>query len=135
VDAFPSQCREFDKVPGTILKHIDADTTLIILSDHGIKPLPEIEAHNAHRDHAGTTPIIAKHDFEDGDDVPGLFVAMGPRIKKDIRILGLPMSVYEIAPTILYLYQVPMPREMKGRVLTEIFETSGGTASVASTTR
>lgn len=71
VDAFPNQYREFDKVLGTILKHVDTDTTLIILSDHGIEPLREIEPHDAHRDHAGTTPVIARHDFEDGDDCPG----------------------------------------------------------------
>jgi len=122
VDAFPNQYREFDKVLGTILKHVDTDTILIILSDHGIKPLREIESHNAHRDHAGTTPVIAKHDFEDGDDVPGLFIAMGPEIKRGTRISGMPMSVFDIAPTILHIYGVPVHPQMKGRVLTEIFE-------------
>ena len=122
VDAFPNQYREFDKVLGTILKHVDTDTTLIILSDHGIKPLREVESHGAHRDHAGTTPVIAKHDFEDGDDVPGLFIAMGPGIKHDVRIMGLGMSVYDLAPTILHIYALPPLPSMKGRILTEIFE-------------
>lgn len=122
VDAFPNQYREFDKVLGTILKHVDTDTTIIIVSDHGIKPLREIESHDAHRDHAGTTPVIAKHDFEDGDDVPGLFIATGPGIKQGVRIMGLGMSVYDIAPTILHLYGIPAPVQMKGRVLTEIFD-------------
>jgi predicted AlkP superfamily phosphohydrolase/phosphomutase len=121
VDAFPNQYREFDKVLGTILKHVDTDTTLIILSDHGIKPLREIESPGVHRDHAGTTPVIAKHDFEDGDDVPGLFIAMGPRIKRGTRIFGLPMSVFDIAPTILHIYGIPVNPQMKGRVLSEIF--------------
>lgn len=122
VDAFPNQYRALDKVIGTILNHVDENTTLFIMSDHGIKPLREMESQLAHRDHAGTTPIIAKHDFEDGDDVPGLFVAMGPTIKKSGRVMGLPMSVFDIAPTILHLYGLPAPRQMKGRVLTEIFE-------------
>jgi predicted AlkP superfamily phosphohydrolase/phosphomutase len=78
----------------------------------------------AHRDHAGTTPIIAKHDFEDGDDVPGVFIAMGPGIKKGVRIMGLQMSVYDIAPTILKVYGLPASDQMRGRVLTEIFENS-----------
>jgi predicted AlkP superfamily phosphohydrolase/phosphomutase len=120
VDAFPNQYREFDKVLGTILKHVDTDTILIILSDHGIKPLREIESHDAHRDHAGTTPVIAKHDFEDGDEVPGIFIAMGPGIKRGARVFGLPMSVFDIAPTILHIYGVAAPAQMKGRVLTEI---------------
>ncbi len=124
VEAFPNQYRELDKVLGTILKHLDTDTILIILSDHGIKPLREVESHLAHHDHAGTTPVIAKHDFEDGDDVPGLFVAMGPGIKKGARVMGLPMSVFDITPTILHIYGIPAPKQMKGRVLTEIFEKS-----------
>jgi arylsulfatase A-like enzyme len=103
------------------------NTTLFIISEHGIKPLREKESHDARKDHAGTTPIIANHDFEDGDDVPGIFVAMGPGIKKDARIMGLPMSVFDIAPTILHLYDIPAPRQMQGRVLTEILEDSNET--------
>ncbi len=87
-----------------------------------IKPLREIESHDAHRDHVGTTPVIAKHVFMDGDDVPGIFVAMGPGIRRGVRITGLQMSVYDISPTILHIYGVPLPSQMKGRVLTEIFE-------------
>jgi len=129
VNAFPDQYRALDKVLGTILKHVNENTTLLIISDHGIKPLREKEPHDAHRDHAGTTPIIAKHDFEDGDDVPGVFVAMGPSIKKGVRIMGLPMSVFDIAPTILYIYGITPPEQMKGRILTEIFGSSDETAS------
>jgi predicted AlkP superfamily phosphohydrolase/phosphomutase len=122
VNAFPDQYRAMDKVLGTILRHVDENTRLLIISDHGIKPLRESELHAAHMDHGGTTPIIAKHDFEDGDDVPGVLIAMGPGIKKGVRVMGLPMSVFDIAPTILQIYGVPIPSQMKGRVLTEIFE-------------
>jgi predicted AlkP superfamily phosphohydrolase/phosphomutase len=34
------------------------------------------------------------------------------------------MSVYDIAPTLLHLYGIQAPAQMKGRVLTEIFEDS-----------
>ncbi|HJY88217.1 MAG TPA: alkaline phosphatase family protein, partial [Candidatus Acidoferrales bacterium] len=132
VDAFPDQYRALDKVLGVILKYVDEKTTLLIISDHGIKPLREVESHLAHRDHAGTTPIIAKHDFEDGDDVPGLFVAMGPGIRKGVRVFALPMSVYDVAPTILHIYGVAAPEQMKGRVLTEIFEPELGKTPVDS---
>jgi predicted AlkP superfamily phosphohydrolase/phosphomutase len=122
VDAFPNQYRALDKVLGVILQHVDDNTTLFVISDHGIKPLREIESSAAHRDHAGTTPVVAKHDFEDGDDVPGIFIAMGPGIKKGVRVMALPMSVYDIAPTILGIYGLPATEQMKGRALTEIFE-------------
>ncbi len=75
-EAFPDQYIAFDKV-------------LIVVSDHGIKPLREFEETDphAHMDHEKTTPVIAKHDFADGDDVPGSFFAMGPGIKHDLRLM------------------------------------------------
>ena len=126
VDAFPDQYRAFDQVLGKILQYVDGNTYLFIISDHGIKPLREFEEgrrlyHSAH-DHGGNSPIIAKHDFEDGDDVPGMFIAIGPNIKRDVRLMGFTVSVFDIAPTILNLYGIPEPAQMKGRVLSEIFE-------------
>jgi len=130
-DAFPNQYIAFDKVLGTVLKHVDANTYLFIISDHGIKPLREFEEKDphAHMDHEKTTPVIAKHDFADGDDVPGSFFAMGPGIKNDFRLMGLGASVYDIAPTILRLYGLDQPKQMHGRVLTEIFDSSENKAA------
>jgi predicted AlkP superfamily phosphohydrolase/phosphomutase len=126
-DAFPNQYIAFDKVLGTILKHVDGNTYLFIVSDHGIKPLREFEDANphAHMDHEKTTPVIAKHDFGDGDDVPGSFFAMGPGIKHGLRLMGFEASVYDIAPTVLHIYGVKPPKPMVGHVLDEIFEISG----------
>src|SRR5579872_852912 len=123
-DAFPNQYIAFDQVLGHILKHIDDNTYVIIVSDHGIKPLREFEETNphAHMDHEKTTPVVAKHDFADGDDVPGSFFAMGPGIKHDLRLMGFEASVYDIAPTILHIYGIDQPAKMHGHVLTEIFE-------------
>ncbi len=125
-DAFPNQYIAFDGVLGSVLKHIDENTYLFVVSDHGIKPLREFEETDphAHMDHEKTTPVIAKHDFADGDDVPGSFVAMGPGIKHDQRLMGFEASVYDITPTILHLYGIEQPKQMRGHVLTEIFETS-----------
>ena len=126
VDAFPAQYRAFDQVLGRILQHLDSNTYVFIISDHGIKPLREFEESRLSRymahDHGGTTPVIAKHDFEDGDDVPGSFIAMGPNIKKDVRLMGFAVTVFDVAPTILSLYGIPIPNQMRGRVLKEIFE-------------
>jgi len=125
-DAFPNQYIAFDKVLGTILKHVDDNTYVFIVSDHGIKPLREFEETDphAHMDHEKTTPVIAKHDFADGDDVPGSFFGMGPGIKHGLRLMGFEASVYDIAPTILHIYGVEQPKQMRGHVLNEIFETS-----------
>jgi predicted AlkP superfamily phosphohydrolase/phosphomutase len=130
-EAFPDQYVAFDKVLGAILKHVDDNTYVIVVSDHGIKPLREFEETDphAHMDHEKTTPVIAKHDFADGDDVPGSFFAMGPGIKHDLRLMGFEASVYDIAPTILHLYGIPQPAQMRGHVLSEIFESSGKTVA------
>jgi predicted AlkP superfamily phosphohydrolase/phosphomutase len=130
-EAFPDQYVAFDKVLGAILKHVDDNTYVIVVSDHGIKPLREFEEPDphAHMDHEKTTPVIAKHDFADGDDVPGSFFAMGPGIKHDLRLMGFEASVYDIAPTILHLYGIPQPAQMRGHVLSEIFESSGKTVA------
>jgi predicted AlkP superfamily phosphohydrolase/phosphomutase len=129
-EAFPDQYIAFDKVLGEVLKHIDDNTYVIIVSDHGIKPLREFEESDphAHMDHEKTTPVIAKHDFADGDDVPGSLFAIGPNIKHDMRLMGFDASVYDIAPTILHIYGIPQPAQMRGRVLSEIFEREEKTA-------
>jgi predicted AlkP superfamily phosphohydrolase/phosphomutase len=124
-DAFPNQYIAFDKVLGTILNHVDENTYVFIVSDHGIKPLREFEEldPHAHMDHEKTTPVIAKHDFADGDDVPGSFFAMGPGIKHGLRLMGFEASVYDTAPAILHIYRVEPPKQMRGHVLDEILET------------
>jgi predicted AlkP superfamily phosphohydrolase/phosphomutase len=123
-DAFPNQYIGFDKVLGTILNNVDENTYVFIVSDHGIKPLREFEETDphAHMDHEKTTPVIAKHDFADGDDVPGSFFAMGPGIKHELRLMGFEASVYDVAPTILHIYGIAQPEQMRGHVLSEIFE-------------
>jgi predicted AlkP superfamily phosphohydrolase/phosphomutase len=135
VEAFPNQYRALDGVLGHILKYVDDQTYLLILSDHGIKPLREFEdathAYRSAHDHGGNTPIIAKHDFADGDDVPGSLIVMGPNIRRDTRLMGFSASVFDIAPTILSLYGIPKPAGMKGRVLTEIFQTPAKASAAA----
>lgn len=125
-EAFPNQYVAFDKVLGAILKHVDDKTYIIIISDQGIKPLREFEETDPHThlDHEKTTPVVAKHDFAGGDDVPGSFFAMGPGIKPDLRLMGFEASVYDIAPTILHIYGIEKPAQMRGHVLSEIFEGS-----------
>jgi predicted AlkP superfamily phosphohydrolase/phosphomutase len=50
----------------------------------------------------------------------GIFFAYGPDIKQ--RGQKLPgFKIYDIAPTILHMFGLPVPRDMDGRVLTEIF--------------
>ncbi|HEX7586959.1 MAG TPA: hypothetical protein VF478_01470, partial [Anaerolineae bacterium] len=49
----------------------------------------------------------------------GILIAAGPDIKTASRLRDA--NVYDIAPTLLYLRDQPIPADMDGRVLTELF--------------
>jgi len=51
----------------------------------------------------------------------GIFLAYGSEIKKGQRVDA---KIYDIAPTILHIFGLPIPNDMDGRVLIEIFEDS-----------
>ena len=50
----------------------------------------------------------------------GIFAAHGPGIRNGVRINNA--KIYDIAPTILYMFGVHIPIDMDGRVLKEIFK-------------
>jgi len=50
----------------------------------------------------------------------GIFLAYGPNIRKGCKIKDI--EIVDIAPTILHIMGVPIPRDMDGRVLKEIFK-------------
>jgi tetratricopeptide (TPR) repeat protein len=99
-----------DMMLGRTLELIDDNTTVMVMSDHGYESgnkrllkLPKVQAAAA-MDH---------RQF-------GMFVAKGPNIKKNEKIYGL--GLIDIAPTILYHYDLPVGRDMDGKVALEIFE-------------
>ena len=49
----------------------------------------------------------------------GIFLAHGPHIRAGGRIEGA--NIVDLAPTILYTFGLPVPRDMDGRVLTRLF--------------
>ena len=51
----------------------------------------------------------------------GIVIASGPDIRKGEKRLGR-VSILDLAPTILHLMNIPIPDDMDGRVLTEIFK-------------
>lgn len=63
----------------------------------------------------GDTP----NDWDGLHEKEGLFLAHGPNIKIGEKIEGT--KIYDLAPTILHMFGVPIPKDMDGRVLTEIF--------------
>lgn len=49
----------------------------------------------------------------------GTFIAWGPNIKKNFEMNA---KLYDVAPTILNMFGIPIPKDMDGRVLKEIFK-------------
>lgn len=52
-------------------------------------------------------------------DLYGIFCISGPGIKKGYE---KDAKIYDLAPTILHIFGLPIPNDMDGKVLTEIFE-------------
>ncbi|MFX0139498.1 MAG: alkaline phosphatase family protein [Candidatus Hodarchaeota archaeon] len=52
----------------------------------------------------------------------GILIVNGDDIKKNITIKDV--EIYDIAPTILYIFDCPIPEDIRGRVLKVIFEDS-----------
>jgi tetratricopeptide (TPR) repeat protein len=110
--------RFHDMMLGTLLDLAGPDATVILLSDHGF-----------YSDHL--RPAVIEH-FRDpakkfGPEMNpvswhrphGIFVAAGKSIKHDELIHGA--SLLDIAPTVLTLLGQPVPDDMDGRALTQIF--------------
>jgi predicted AlkP superfamily phosphohydrolase/phosphomutase/tetratricopeptide (TPR) repeat protein len=98
-----------DRMLGDLLQKAGADTTVMLMSDHGFHPdhlrpasIPDIPA----------GPAIEHRDF-------GILAIGGPGIKKGELLHG--PSVLDVAPTILTLYELPVGEDMDGKVLSQAF--------------
>jgi predicted AlkP superfamily phosphohydrolase/phosphomutase len=65
-----------------------------------------------------TTVQFREKSGEHYPNTDGVFIAKGPHIKKNFRIANI--SVYDVTPTMLYLYSINVPEDMDGRVLKDI---------------
>ncbi|WP_299763583.1 alkaline phosphatase family protein [uncultured Dokdonia sp.] len=109
-DMVASAYRFQDMMLGRMLELIDENTTVIVMSDHGfesgskrILKMPKVQAAAA----------LEHRQF-------GMFVAMGPNIKKNEKVFGL--GLMDIAPTILHHFGLPIGKDMDGKVSLDIFK-------------
>ena len=59
--------------------------------------------------------------FKSGDHaIHGIFMAYGPDFKEGETIENA--MIYDIAPTVLHMFDIPVPSDMDGKVLKEIFK-------------
>ncbi len=104
-DIIPGTWKLTDRWIGEILAQLDRDTTVIVLSDHGME-------------RAALLDFVAYHSRD------GLLFARGPGIARLGLVAESRAHIEDVAPTVLRLLGYPVPPHCEGRVLDEIL-TSG----------
>ncbi len=103
-------CYRFhDMMLHVLLQYVDAETTVILISDHGYecgRRRPALDA--------------GKQDPEGCHRTFGIVCLKGPDLKKSDRLYGA--SVLDVTPTILALLGLPIGSDMDGRPWLEAFE-------------
>ena len=64
---------------------------------------------------------ITEKTYKGDHEIHGVFSAYGEHIKENIEFKKHP-CVYDIVPTVLHIFDLPIPKDTDGRVLMEIFE-------------
>jgi predicted AlkP superfamily phosphohydrolase/phosphomutase/tetratricopeptide (TPR) repeat protein len=100
-----------DLMLSRLLKMIDKNCTVILLSDHGFK------SEDLRSPYTPNEPAGPAHHHRN----VGIFCAMGPDIRNDEIIYGA--SLLDITPTILSIMGLPIGEDMDGKPLIEIFKT------------
>ena len=95
-----------DSLLGEMLALADENTNVLVISDHGFS------GHRGYRGFEGDVAIGTQMHRTDGV----VFMA-GPDIARGRTIDGA--NVLDVAPTVLALARLPVPRDMDGRPLTE----------------
>lgn len=95
-----------------LLKLAGQETTVILVSDHGFISNEQRMSSNPKE------PAAISFDHRP----LGVFCIKGPGIKKDERIFGA--SLLDVTPTILSLCQLPLGKDLDGKPLQNIFETT-----------
>ena len=114
-----------DQSLGRLLEACPSNTTMLVISDHGMGPINQNALFNPDDP---PKDVNSGHHF---DSPPGVFFAAGPCIRKtavdktvdqltrdDLALIG---SVTDITPTILAMLRIPLGEDMDGRVLKHIF--------------
>jgi len=108
-DVVKGTCIFHDMMLGRLLDLAGEDTNVILISDHGFHP-----------DH--NRPIVVPKEpmGPAKEHSPyGVIVMNGPDFKKDELIYGA--SLLDITPTLLQLYDLPVGKDMDGKVLVNAF--------------
>lgn len=104
--------RYHDMMLARLLQLAGPETTVILISDHGFHP-DHLRPHAIPREPSGPA---AEHSPY------GIICMAGPGIKKGASIIGA--GLLDITPTLLTLMGLPVGKDMDGKVLINVLETS-----------
>ncbi len=102
--------RYHDAMLGALLASTDADTTVVLMSDHGFHP-DHLRPGYIPAEPAG--PAVEHRHF-------GILCMKGPGLRVNDQVFGA--SLLDICPTLLALFGLPPGRDMDGKVLVTAFE-------------
>ncbi len=109
-DVVNGACRFHDMMLGRLIELAGEDANIILISDHGFHP-----------DHNRPIVIPKEPMGPAVEHSPyGIIVMNGPDFKKDTLIHGA--SLLDITPTLLQLYDLPVGKDMDGKVLVNAFK-------------
>lgn len=127
-DLLAATYRRVDHALARLLERMPADTTVVIVSDHGMQAGQTQAAFKADADIAS---LLSGYHLK---GQPGVVIAAGPRIRAPrtppdfdgLRAARIPVvaSVFDVAPTLLALLDVPAGKDMQGRVHEDWLEPS-----------
>jgi len=95
----------FDWILQEVLSLLGPQDHFVLVSDHGFEPNPESEGLQGI--HESETTAVAT------------FVALGPRLRRDVEIGGI--SVLDVVPTVLELSGLPSARNLPGEIVASAF--------------
>jgi predicted AlkP superfamily phosphohydrolase/phosphomutase len=109
-----------DHAVSRLVEGVGDDRDVFIISDHGMEPGPLTlkgrKVEKLKESKLALNIISAHHD----QAPPGIFIAKGEGIRKGSKVFDT--RIYDVTPTLLYLFGFPVASDMDGRVLEEIFE-------------
>ena len=120
--AIPNIYRYDDRWLGRLRATLSPDTAVFVLSDHGFGPSGKLPAAMPVPDASGPDAPDAIDVGMSGDHRPdGVLIAAGGPIRRGVRSERRAV-LNDVAPTVLALLGLPVPRDMPGRVLEELIE-------------
>jgi predicted AlkP superfamily phosphohydrolase/phosphomutase len=113
-----------DRFVGRFMESADDNTLLVVLSDHGFQTYQDLRE----KEHRMKKVIYEMSEQEKkdrgidynsfGHSDNGVLLVSGKMVRPG-RIQGA--TIYDVAPTLLYAAGLPVPRDMDGRVLKNVF--------------